>query len=400
MANEVATSKPAGGLSFQVPAHIAAKLKAAGPGNIGERNTTNSLTFPGKVWTINVNGESKVLQRKNEDGDLENVQNVKLFVLAWEPNRERLYYAKQYDPANAGKAPDCWSRDGHKPHPSVPEPVSSSCETCPMAAKGSRIANGREMVACGQFRTLVVIPANNLEFPALKLRLSVTSDYDGRDDESMSAGWYAWKQFVDHLRAGQVNHTYALVTRVRFANVEHPKLQFARGDFVDEATFDKLHERANSDEVKKLLEGFTPSNTAKPATGKPLPKDEDEADHSADAAIAAAKAATAEAAKAEAAQSAVEAIATEKRKAAAAERKRKAEEAAAAAKAAAEAAKAAEEDGDWDGPAVSPPKQEIIPPKKDDKPPSRAAKTAAADVSPIQPAEISGDVAALLDAWE
>ena len=45
MGNEVAAQAGTKGLSFAVPAHIAARIKAAGGGNIPDKNTTNSITF-------------------------------------------------------------------------------------------------------------------------------------------------------------------------------------------------------------------------------------------------------------------------------------------------------------------------------------------------------------------
>jgi hypothetical protein len=45
---EVAAQAGTKGLSFTVPAHIAARIKAASGGNIPD----------GKVWTMNINGES------------------------------------------------------------------------------------------------------------------------------------------------------------------------------------------------------------------------------------------------------------------------------------------------------------------------------------------------------
>jgi hypothetical protein len=46
---EVAAQAATKVLSFAVPAHIAARIKAAGGGNIPD----------GKVWTMNINGERK-----------------------------------------------------------------------------------------------------------------------------------------------------------------------------------------------------------------------------------------------------------------------------------------------------------------------------------------------------
>ncbi len=265
-------------------------LIRGGGGNIADKPTTNSLTFAGKIWTMHHNGNSKVLKRKiavlDDDGnptgeyDLENVQTVRLIVLDWNTQTEQAYYEKGYDATAGGRAPDCWSPDGKKPHASVEERQGATCELCPKAAKGSKIVDGVEKVACGRYRNLAVIPARSLDFPALRLRLAQTSDFDSRDEEAMSDGWYAWKPLTEFLKANNLPHTAFAIIKVRFATgtpaepIIYPKLQFHLDNFVPEDKVDFLLDRAKSEEVRKLLSGFTPSNNT--PKGRPLPKDDDD----------------------------------------------------------------------------------------------------------------------------
>lgn len=354
MGNEAAVQQSAKGLTFAVPAYLTARIKAGGLSNIAEKSTVNQLTFGGKAWTTHVNGDSKLLQRRSEDGELENVQILRVIVLDYAKVRGRNYYAQNYDSKNI-KPPDCFSDDGRKPHSSVAEPKNSVCETCAMAAKGSKIFNGKEMIACQQHRLLAVIPAADLKFPPLRLKFSVTSDWDKQDEESSAAGWYGWSNYTDLLRANGLDFTGALVTKMRFANTEYPKIQFARGDFLDEDALTVVERLAKSDEVQKLLSGFTPSAAAKSEPkGKPLPQDDEPtpeeiaADNARAAEVAAFDAVSKAKAAADAEAAAVKAEADRK----AAERVAKvAVKKAAAEKAAAEAAakaKPAEDDGAWD----------------------------------------------------
>jgi hypothetical protein len=273
MGNEVAAQAGTKGLSFAVPAHIAARIKAAGGGNIPDKNTTNSITFAKKIWEMHINGESKPVTRPDPDtGELENVQILRVVVVDWNQVKERAYYEGNW--TGQGRQPDCWSPDGKKPHASVENPQGATCETCPMSFKGSLVKDGKEMVACGQNRILVVIPEKNLDYPAMRMKLAVTSDWDAKDDEAVANGWYAWKNYVEFLRANGLDHSGAVVTQMRFANTNWPKVQFKLAKFLEEEEFDKVLARSKSEEVQKLLAGFNPA--PKPQ-GKPLPKDEEPA---------------------------------------------------------------------------------------------------------------------------
>ena len=416
MGNEVTAQAGTKGLSFAVPAHLAAAMVVAGGGNIAEKATVPSLTYGGKVWTMSLNGEKKVLQRRNEEGEMENVQVLRVIVLDYAKHRGRSYYEGAFD-ADTPRQPECWSEDGKRPHASVEAPQHTVCDTCPMAAKGSKIVDGKPTIACSQYRMLAVVPAANLDFEPLRLRLAVTSDWDKSDEEAIASGWYGFQNYTDFLRANGVGFTNALVTRMRFGNANYPKVQFARGDFLDNDAFQKTLEVAQGDAVKKLLSGFAPAGgNGKPVEpkGKALPKDDPEepvADpvfsKTGRAAEEAQAALTAAAKDAEVAKQYAAVKAADDAKAAAA-LKAKADAKAvkvAAAKAAAEAAAAAAEaarkaaEGDDDdesggfdeAPAVKqpePPKPapaaaETAPPKKADrKTPPPAPVTAPAEVPP------------------
>jgi hypothetical protein len=231
---------------------------------------------------MNINGESKPVTRRDPDtNELENVQILRVVVVDWNQVKERAYYEGNW--TGVSRQPDCWSPDGKKPHASVENPQGATCETCPMSFKGSKVLDGKQMIACGTSRVLVVVPEKNMEYAAMKLKLAVTSDWDAKDDEAVANGWYAWKNYVDFLKANGLDHSGAVVTQMRFANVNFPKVQFKLARFLEEEEFDKVLARSKSEEVQKLLAGFNP--VAKPQ-GKPLPKDDlpvSQAEHEEDA---------------------------------------------------------------------------------------------------------------------
>jgi hypothetical protein len=250
-------------------------------GNIQERNSVPSLSITGKVFEISVNGDKKKLVKVDEDGDEIPLSVFRAIILDYAKKRGRAYYEGAYD-ASAVKQPTCWSEDGVVPHASVPEDQKqcSKCESCPMAVKGSRLSDGdkpSKMSACGQHRMVVLIPANNLAHPPLRLKLAVTSDWD-KNEEWAAQGFFGFSNYTDFLRTKGVKHTAALVTKLKFdPNEAYPKLLFSPDKWLTPEQIDVIKPVLASDEVKQLVSGaFTPAGAdGKPTGGEdaaPAPK--------------------------------------------------------------------------------------------------------------------------------
>lgn len=267
-----------------IPAHIAARMAEA-PKNIEDRVSVNQLATAGKgTWTISINGETTKLQKRNEEGDLVDLPIFRGIILDYAKRRGRSYYPGAYDPNKPGK-PACWSLDGITRDPKVAEPpvtedgeIVTKCASCPWAVKGSKVNElGKAVTACGEHRILVVIPHNKPDFPALRLKLSITSDYDGKSPELEAEDWFAFSNYKDAMRARGVSNTAFIVTKMRFdPNPTYPKIIFQWGGWVDElgeGIQDKILERAESDEVKNLLNGsWGDEGEAAPAEADPKPK--------------------------------------------------------------------------------------------------------------------------------
>jgi len=257
-----------------------------GAGNIKERQTVPSVTYGGKRWTLNVNGEKIPLVKRDEDGEEVNVPILRVVVLDYAERMGRTYYPGEYDPEKPGQ-PECWSDDGRKPHPSVPEPKCGTCEACPLSAKGSKIsAQGKAVSACGQHRMVVVVPANNLgNFPPLRLKLAVTSNYDKKSPELEAAGWFAFQQYTDLLRARGVKHSGRLVTKMKFdPNVDYAKVIFSPDRWLETSELSIVGPMSQQPEVKQLLSGTWTPNGADgtkieaPKKAAPVAVDDDEDD--------------------------------------------------------------------------------------------------------------------------
>lgn len=235
--------------------------------NIQERETTPSLSYEGKQWAISINGERTVVQKKDADGDMVPVTTMKVVILDQNPVRGRSYYEGAYDPSKA-TMPKCWSDDCQTPSPHVKEPPMvdgkcvKSCAICPMSAKGSKPSTrNADGVACSQHQFIAVVPAGDMTFQPLRLKLAITSIWDGKNPANDEAGWFAFKNYTDFLRAHQVDHTALLVTKMKFdSSAEYPKVLFARDKFLTDEQLEQLIPVIQSDGVKKLISGsWTPN---------------------------------------------------------------------------------------------------------------------------------------------
>jgi hypothetical protein len=145
------------------------------------------------------------LEKRDSDGEVVPVSVMKVVILDYAKRRGRTYYEGAYDP-DKESAPICWSDDGITPDATVPDEVktktSFKCDTCPLAAKGSKVTDqGKAIAACSQHRMLAVVPANKLDFTPLRLKIAITSDWDKQSPDAEAQGWYAFSNYTDYLKA-------------------------------------------------------------------------------------------------------------------------------------------------------------------------------------------------------
>jgi pyruvate/2-oxoglutarate dehydrogenase complex dihydrolipoamide acyltransferase (E2) component len=239
-----------------VPAHVKA-AQDAGATNIVTRAQVDALTFPGKVWTVNIGGTKTPLVRHNADGEEELVQTFEAVIIAYNENRGRAYYASQvYDP-NETKAPVCWSNDGITSDPNSSERQSEKCNVCSRAIKGSRQTDeGKAAVACRVHRHLAVIPRSKdlASAPVLRLKIPQTSDFDGLNKEAQAKGLFAFTNYLNFLKSKNVPFTYSLSTKIRFDNSKsYPKLWFSPGQWLTEDQAAACAELAGAPSLGDLL---------------------------------------------------------------------------------------------------------------------------------------------------
>lgn len=240
----------------QMPAHVKA-AQEAGTSNIVTRSQVNALTFPGKVWTVIIDGSKRPLMRTNADGEEELVQTFDAIIIAYNENRGRAYYGgRAYDP-NAENAPVCWSNDGVTSSPNSSERQSEKCNVCPQSIKGSRQTDqGKPAAACAVHRNLAIVPKSRdlTAAPVLRLKIPQTSDFDGLNKEAQAKGMFAFTNYLNFLKSKSVPFTYSLTTKIRFDNTKsYPKLWFSPGRWLTEEEMATCAEIAESSTLDDLL---------------------------------------------------------------------------------------------------------------------------------------------------
>jgi hypothetical protein len=136
----------------------------------------------------------------------------------------------------------------------VREPQCSNCGACPKAVKGSKISeDGTEGYACQEYRLLAVKPAAALHMPAMRMKLRVTSDFDGRSPELQKEGWFAFKNYQDFLRSKRIVHTATLITKMKFDAKNFPKVLFGADRLLSKEEFDKVRPIIKDEATQKLI---------------------------------------------------------------------------------------------------------------------------------------------------
>ena len=255
----------------QVPAHISTFLDETET-NLIERSRIPTLNYAGKVWSISLpDGSRTNLEKRNDDGDLEPVQTLRVVVMDYAKHRGRAYYEGAFDPERTAM-PDCWSDDGEKPSDQVEKPQSASCRNCPLSVKGSKITEaGKSVTACSQHRNVVVLPTiSNMALPPLRLKLAITSLFDKQSPELEKQGWRAFENYVDYLRGNGAKHTATIVTKMRFdPNVNYPKVIFSPERWLEPNEMEVVKARMEDGSVEALLATDVATSTPTLPPGSP-----------------------------------------------------------------------------------------------------------------------------------
>jgi hypothetical protein len=207
------------------------------------------MSYRGKTWRVKQGGEEQVYT--DEDGDA--IQSIHAVMIRSNENLSKTYYKGKYKEGDNSK-PTCWSASGIKPDPNVPEPVSSSCQGCPMNVWGSRVSeDGKKQKACSDVRRMAIIMEHEIEAVA-------SGEKDIEDATVMllrvpAGSLNPLKDYVEKklLPKGGLL-PYMLVTRIGFdSDAAYPRFTFKGARFLDEDEFGTVEELRDSDIVKRII---------------------------------------------------------------------------------------------------------------------------------------------------
>jgi len=186
-------------------------------------------------------------------------------------NPSRTYYSAAYKEGEK-ISPVCWSNDSKTPDPEVGFPQASSCDMCPMSAKGSSPAGSGS--ACRlSWRTAVVLPADP-GGDIMQLVLPATSVF-GKED----SGKWPFRPYVQMLANHGVSAGH-VVTKMQFDTKSPvPKLLFSPESAINTDDVDVLNAQSKrpaaelaikltvyqSDEIISETELFAPTVAVRPS---------------------------------------------------------------------------------------------------------------------------------------
>lgn len=100
-----------------------------------------------------------------------------------------------------------------------------------------------------------------LDFKNLRLKLSITSDWDGQRDNKGGDPWYGFRNYVDMLKAHGIKHTASVVTKIKFdSETAYPKLLFSADSALKGDQIGQILPEVRGDEVRDLIsKSWTPN---------------------------------------------------------------------------------------------------------------------------------------------
>jgi hypothetical protein len=196
------------------------------------------ISIKGKVFTEVRNGERTIIPNpKDPDSPASYIEVV---MVKANKNNSKVWYAAGYDEKSEQKKPDCYSPDGIRPAADSANIQSKTCATCKRNVWGGKITeSGKKGKECQDSVRLAVAKPDLLEDPYL-LRVP-------------PASIRVLGEYGQMLSKRGVKYN-GVVTRISFDPAEAtPKLVLKAVGFIDEKSYAKVKEMAESEVVKNIL---------------------------------------------------------------------------------------------------------------------------------------------------
>lgn len=196
------------------------------------------ISIKGKVFAVVRDGERTILPNpKDPDSPATSIEVV---IIKANKGLSKVYYAKGYQEGSEATKPDCFSNDGSKPDPSVEEPQSRSCATCPHNQWGSKIGDhGGKGKSCQDSKRLAIAQPDMINDPYL-IRIPPAS-IKPLSEYAVALG----------KRGAEYNQ---VLTKIAFdMEAPNPKLTFKPVGLLSDATYNEVKEAIESDVVLSIL---------------------------------------------------------------------------------------------------------------------------------------------------
>lgn len=213
------------------------------------------MSIRGAKWRIVEGGEEHPVYLPDSK-DL--APFVKVVLLRANANISKTFYAGQYV-EGSDIAPDCYSNDGVAPAPDSTNPQCASCAACPQNVWGSKISpSGSKIKACADVRRMAILPAEDLGYSPILLRVPGASLGD-------------LAQYGKALKQRGIPYA-AVVTKLSFdPDAAFPKIMFQFERVLTQEEMATVAERLGESVVEDILgtttRGVAPAQAA-PADDK------------------------------------------------------------------------------------------------------------------------------------
>lgn len=200
------------------------------------------ISFRGKVWRVRKSGHEE--NYVNEEGEA--MPSLELVLIRSNPHMAKTFYDKAFE-EGATEPPRCWSADGQRPDPGVPEPVAKSCVTCPNNVWGSKLTpSGAKSRACADVRRMAVAFAHEIEDKGKEATLFLL--------RVPPASLNPLKDYAEKMLEPRGLQYFMLVTKIGFdPNVAHPKLTFRPRRLLGDEEAEAVVALRESEDARRIL---------------------------------------------------------------------------------------------------------------------------------------------------
>ena len=228
--------------AFQLPAHLQGANVNVSEGFLATIGTGgNRIGLKGSRFRQIVNGKEEGVWDENY---------LDVIILGAVPAISRIFYEGAYE-QDTKTAPNCYSADGIAPADDVKNKQAEKCATCPQNQKGSKIANGQKVKACGFFQRVVLMLAGDTEGMTYTLDIKSMGIF-GESHPNINK--YNIRDYTK-LLANRGADMGMVVTRLSFdTDSSVPKLLFSAARFVEPEELAVVQMKVASEEVKRLLQ--------------------------------------------------------------------------------------------------------------------------------------------------